>query len=319
MPSTASQDQTSRRTSADEDLAFAGVARLGELLGAGQVTPRELAEFFLARIERLNPTLRAFISVRAERALEEADAALKRLQDGERGPLLGMPIAVKDNVDVAGEVTTHGAGRSPRAGDRRLRGRPAPARRRRGDPRQDRAVRAGCLRTLHELHRARCDAQPVEPRALARRLLRRQRRSRGRGHGAGRARFGRRRLDPDPVSLLRALRPQAPARPRVPRPARGPLVRVHRPRRHRTQRPRRRHLRRRDQRRTELQVRARPLARRRGLSRTATPPHCRFAETGDPTASSHRRSRSPRSSRSPGCCSHWGTWSKRTNSRTLSC
>jgi amidase len=115
MPSTAGQDQTSRFTSADEDLAFAGVARLDELLGAGQVTPRELTEFYLARIERLNPTLRAFISVRAERALEEADAALKRLQEGERGALLGMPIAVKDNVDVAGEVTTRGAGGQPAA------------------------------------------------------------------------------------------------------------------------------------------------------------------------------------------------------------
>jgi len=113
MTSTASQDQTSRRTSADEDLAFAGVARLGALLGPGHVTPRELAEFYLARIERLNPTLRAFISVRAERALAEADAALKRHQDGERGPLLGMPIAVKDNVDVVGEVTTYGAGGHP--------------------------------------------------------------------------------------------------------------------------------------------------------------------------------------------------------------
>ncbi len=115
MMSTASQDQTSWRTSADEDLAFAGVARLGELLGAGQVTPRELTEFYLARIERLNPALRAFISVRAERALEEADAALKRVRDGEPGRLLGMPVAVKDNVDVAGEATTHGAGGQPAA------------------------------------------------------------------------------------------------------------------------------------------------------------------------------------------------------------
>jgi amidase len=112
MPSSASLDQTSRRASADEDLAFAGVARLGELMRAGQVTPSELAEFYLARIERLNPVLRAFISVRPERALEEADAALRRLRDGERGPLLGMPVAVKDNVDIAGEVTTHGAGSS---------------------------------------------------------------------------------------------------------------------------------------------------------------------------------------------------------------
>jgi amidase len=113
MPSTAHHHRTNRRTSADEDLAFAGVARLGELLGAGRVTPRELAEFFLARIERLNPMLRAFISVRAEAALVEADAALRRLAAGERGALLGVPIAVKDNVDVAGEVTTHGSGGQP--------------------------------------------------------------------------------------------------------------------------------------------------------------------------------------------------------------
>ncbi len=112
---TMSQDHAGRRASADEDLAFAGVARLSELLGAGQLTPRELAEFYLARIERLNPTLRAFISVRAEPALAEADAALKRLQAGERSPLLGVPIAVKDNVDVTGEVTTHGAGGTPAA------------------------------------------------------------------------------------------------------------------------------------------------------------------------------------------------------------
>jgi amidase len=95
---------------ADDDLAFAGLARLGELLSREQVTPRELAEFYLARIERVDPTLRAFISVRAERVLTEADAALKRLRAGERGPLLGIPIALKDNVDLAGEVTTHGSG-----------------------------------------------------------------------------------------------------------------------------------------------------------------------------------------------------------------
>jgi amidase len=115
MPSTANQHQTGRRASADEDLAFAGVVRLRQLLQAGQVTPRELAEFYLARIERLNPALHAFISVRAERSLEEADAAMRRLEDGERGPLLGMPIAIKDNVDLAGEVTTHGAGDPPSA------------------------------------------------------------------------------------------------------------------------------------------------------------------------------------------------------------
>jgi len=92
----------------DEGLAFAGVARLGELLRAGEVTPRELVELYLARIERMNPRVNAFVSVRAEKALVEADAALARLRAGQAGPLLGVPVVVKDNVDIAGEVTTHG-------------------------------------------------------------------------------------------------------------------------------------------------------------------------------------------------------------------
>jgi amidase len=111
MPTTTDQDTRANLT-ADDDLAFAGLMRLGELLSRGQVTPRELAEFYLARIERIDPSLRAFISVRAERALAEADDAFERLRAGERGPLLGIPIAVKDNVDLAGEVTTHGNGGS---------------------------------------------------------------------------------------------------------------------------------------------------------------------------------------------------------------
>ena len=78
-------------TSTNDDLAFAGVARLSELLRAGEVTPRELVELYLARIERLDPQLNAFVSVRGEAALAEADAALGRLRAGESGPLLGVP------------------------------------------------------------------------------------------------------------------------------------------------------------------------------------------------------------------------------------
>jgi hypothetical protein len=55
----------------DEELAFAGVARLGGLLRAGEVTPRELVEVYLARIDWLNPRLNAFASVRAEEALAD--------------------------------------------------------------------------------------------------------------------------------------------------------------------------------------------------------------------------------------------------------
>jgi len=110
MPTTTTEPDAHSHFAADDDLAFAGVARLGELLADGQVTPRELAEFYLARIERLDARLGAFISVRAERALAEADAALARLRGGGRGALLGIPVAVKDNVDIAGEPTTHGSG-----------------------------------------------------------------------------------------------------------------------------------------------------------------------------------------------------------------
>ena len=87
---------------------------------AGEVSPRELVELYLERIERLDPQLNAFRVVLAERALAEADQA-----DGRRGarrrraPLLGVPVAIKDDVDVAGEVTALGhvaptAARPPR-------------------------------------------------------------------------------------------------------------------------------------------------------------------------------------------------------------
>src|ERR1700753_610752 len=106
--STTTDTASGPRTAADDDLAFAGVSRLADLLAHGHVTPRELTEFFLRRIETLNPSLGAFVSTRAEQALAEADSALERLRAGERGPLLGIPVAIKDNVDIAGEITAHG-------------------------------------------------------------------------------------------------------------------------------------------------------------------------------------------------------------------
>ena len=116
----------------NDDLAFAGVARQSELLRAGEITPRDLVELYLGRIERLNPILNALVSVRGEAALAEADAALARLREGESGPLLGVPVVVKDDVDVAGEVTGQGtdANQAPARSDaevvRRLRAAGAP-------------------------------------------------------------------------------------------------------------------------------------------------------------------------------------------------
>ena len=88
-------------------LAFAGIARQAELVRAGEVSSRDLTEALLARIERLDPELNAFRVVMAEEALAEADA-----RDGAaevaRGPLHGVPVAIKDENDVAGQVTTFG-------------------------------------------------------------------------------------------------------------------------------------------------------------------------------------------------------------------
>src|SRR5918999_1190683 len=89
------------------ELAFAGIAKQAKLIRAGEISSRELVELYLERIERLDPKLNAFRSVYAERALGEADAAQSLLGEDQESPLLGVPVAVKDNLDVAGDVTTH--------------------------------------------------------------------------------------------------------------------------------------------------------------------------------------------------------------------
>jgi amidase len=90
------------------ELAFAGAARQARLVAAGEVSSRELVEAVLTRIERLDPVLNAFRVVYAERALLEADQADARRRAGEKRALLGVPVAVKDDVDLAGDVTAWG-------------------------------------------------------------------------------------------------------------------------------------------------------------------------------------------------------------------
>jgi amidase len=92
------------------ELAFAGLARQAELVRTREVSPRELVDLHLERIERLDPDLNAFRVVLAERARAEAEQAEQRIAAGEDRPLLGVPVAVKDNVDLAGEFTGHGSG-----------------------------------------------------------------------------------------------------------------------------------------------------------------------------------------------------------------
>ncbi|WP_405740803.1 amidase [Streptomyces sp. NBC_00028] len=86
----------------------AGLVETARALADGAITSRALVEQTLARIEADQGSLNAFRIVRAEAALAEADAADKELAAGVRRPLLGVPVAVKDDMDVAGEPTAFG-------------------------------------------------------------------------------------------------------------------------------------------------------------------------------------------------------------------
>jgi aspartyl-tRNA(Asn)/glutamyl-tRNA(Gln) amidotransferase subunit A len=83
------------------------IAALALRLRRKEVSPVEIARACLERIERLNPALNAFITVMAESALSEARVAEAEIGRGEwRGPLHGIPIALKDLIDTAGVRTT---------------------------------------------------------------------------------------------------------------------------------------------------------------------------------------------------------------------
>jgi amidase len=99
------------------DLVFSGIARQAQLVRAGEVSSRELVQACLARIEALDPQLNAWRVVLGERALADADDADVRRREDDPPPLLGVPIAVKDDVDVAGTTTAWGS--AAHAGERR--------------------------------------------------------------------------------------------------------------------------------------------------------------------------------------------------------
>ena len=90
-------------------MAFAGAAEQVRMLAEGMVTAPALLGIYLERIARLDPQLRSYRVVFADAARQEAEAAQHRLDAGERLPLLGVPVAIKDDVDVAGELTTYGS------------------------------------------------------------------------------------------------------------------------------------------------------------------------------------------------------------------
>lgn len=86
------------------------ITEAAPLLAGRRLSPVALAQACLDRIQRLNGRLKAFISVQAEEALAEARRAEAEIQAGlYRGPLHGVPVAIKDNVAVAGRPMTAGS------------------------------------------------------------------------------------------------------------------------------------------------------------------------------------------------------------------
>jgi len=99
------------------DLAFASLREHRRLLRRGSLSARELAESCLRRIERIDGGLGAFEAVAA--ALRQADSAQAALMGADdTRPLLGVPVAVKADFDIAGQVTTHGSAANRRPAQR---------------------------------------------------------------------------------------------------------------------------------------------------------------------------------------------------------
>ncbi len=95
------------------DPAFAPAAEIARRVARGETSARAVTAAFLDRIAELDPGLHAFTAVLAESALEEAERVDASVRSGRpAGPLAGVPVAIKDLVDVAGVPT--GAGAHPR-------------------------------------------------------------------------------------------------------------------------------------------------------------------------------------------------------------
>ena len=189
------------------DLTALTAAEIVARVRDGRTSAVAVATAHLARIAERDGHIGAFQEHHPERVLAEA-GAVDRRADRFALPLAGVPVAIKDCVDVAGYPTRYGSAASSAELAKR------------DDELVKRLRAAGAVvvgkTRMPELAiwgftslRARHDAQPARHRAGSRRLQRGQRGRRGRGDGGARARHRRRRLDPHPRGLLRAGRGQA--------------------------------------------------------------------------------------------------------------
>ena len=208
----------------DPHLADLGVAELARRISGKEVSSVEVVEACLARIAERDPGLNAFSVVLGDQARAEAAERDRSLQEGEEpGPLHGVPVAIKEEIDVAGCVTTFGgrANSTPAAEDaelvRRLRAAGAVII---GKTRMPEFGQWPYTESVAGGH----THNPWNPRHTP-----------GGSSGgtavavaAGMVPVGHRRrrgrVDPDPVGLLRAVRPQARARPGDDRADGAPVV-----------------------------------------------------------------------------------------------
>jgi len=102
----AATSATAQRSAGDE-LTRLSVAEAGRRIAARDLSPVELTRAYLERIESVDPRVNSYITVTADRALEQARALESELVRGKpRSPLHGIPIGLKDNIDTAGVLTT---------------------------------------------------------------------------------------------------------------------------------------------------------------------------------------------------------------------
>jgi amidase len=93
-----------------DNLAFAGAAAQARMVRDGEVSAREVVEATMRRIDAVNPLVNAYRVVMADQALQEADAIDRNRRGDDTRVLVGVPVAVKDTVDVVGQTTTWGTG-----------------------------------------------------------------------------------------------------------------------------------------------------------------------------------------------------------------
>ena len=85
------------------ELAYLSAIEIAEKIRQREISSREAVDYFLARVEKLDKTINAVVTIDAERARKEADAADAALARGEKlGPLHGVPMTVKENIDLTG-------------------------------------------------------------------------------------------------------------------------------------------------------------------------------------------------------------------------